>query len=656
MKYKFPNFSQWKQVFKVLNKGEKIVLLTLLILAIASFICISINFYFKNTKVIPASGGIYREGVVGQPRFINPIYGETNDVDRDLIELIYSGLMTYDKEGGLVNDLISDYKVSEEGKIYEFYLKDNIFWHDGIPLTADDVIFTIKTIQNSDYKSPQRPNWLGIEVEKISDRDFKIKLKTPYSAFLENCTVKIIPKHIWEKISPQNFPLSFYNLQPLGSGLFKFKALEQNDFGIVTSLNLEVNRNYYRKTPFISEISFLFFDKEENLIASYNKKEIDGFSLPSLRNYDLLVKNNLSLYSLPLPRYFAVFFNIGKSKVFAEKDVRRALNYAIEKTEIIKGVSLANAPGETVRIVDSPILPEFFGYKPPEKVYAYNIELAKSILEKAGFKENESGKREKVTKKTPAFQFSSTLSVGSKNKEVEELQKCLAKDSEVYPGGEITGYFGNSTKQAVINFQKKYIKDAEATGAVGSKTRAKLNELCSKPTQDILPLQFKLTTVDQPQLIAIANLLKSQWEKIGATVEIETLDISKLKPVIKERSYDSLLFGEVLSSIPDPFPFWHSSQKNDPGLNLSEYENKDVDKLLKDARETSDENIRKEKFEQFQEILIDDAPCLFLYSPDYLFFASKGINGIDIEKIVDPAKRFLDIEEWYIKTKRVWQF
>ncbi len=653
---KSPSFSQWKQIFKVLKKKEKIIFLIFLLLAIVSLVFLFFDFYIKNTKIVPAAGEAYIEGISGQPRFINPIYGEANDVDRDLIELIYSGLMTYNNEGKLVKDLVKEYKILEEGKIYEFSLKDDVYWHDGQPLTADDVVFTIKTIQNSDYKSPLRTNWLGIEVERISEKSFRLRLKNPYGAFLENCTVKILPKHIWEDILPQNFSLSPYNLQPVGSGPFKFKGLKQAETGVIKSLDLEVNQNYYGKTPFISKISFIFFNKEEDMVAAFNKKEIDGFSLTSLRNYDLLKTNGFSLYSFPLPRYFAVFLNIGQSKIFAEKDVRTALNYALDKTEIVKQINSIDPNKETVRIVDSPILPDFFGYNPPKNQYEYDLEKAGNLLDKAGFKENESGIREKITQKTPAFQFKSTLSTGSKGKEVEELQKCLAKDTDVYPEGEVTGYFGNATKRAVIKFQKKYVEDTQGSGTVGKKTRDKLNEMCAKPSQENLPLQFTITTVNQPQLVAVADILKSQWEKIGAVVEANALDISELKPVIKERNYESLLFGEVLGSIPDPFPFWHSSQKADPGLNLSSYENKDVDKLLKEARETLDGEKRKEKLESLQDILINDAPAIFLYSPDYVYIISSKVKGVEDKKIVDPAKRFLNIEGWYVKTKRVWSF
>ena len=105
----------------------------------------------------------------------------------------------------------------------------------------------------------------------------------------------------------------------------------------------------------------------------------------------------------------------------------------------------------------------------------------------------------------------------------------------------------------------------------------------------------------------------------------------------------------------DPYPFWHSSQKIDPGLNLTGYDNKDTDKLLEEGRKTLDENEKKEKYQSFQDILIQDAPAVFLYNSGYLYLINNKIKGIGTEKVVNPAKRFCDIRNWYIKTRRVWK-
>jgi len=371
-----------------------------------------------------------------------------------------------------------------------------------------------------------------------------------------------------------------------------------------------------------------------------------------------LKENNLNKYSISLPRYFAIFLNPEKSKVLAEKKVREALNYGTNKKEVLERVL-----GNQGEVVDSPIMPAIYGFASPLKIYPFNLEKAKEILDTAGFKETEIGKREKIIKRELEFQFKSDLKVGSQGREVEELQKCLAKDPEVYPEGEITDYFGNKTKAAVIRFQEKYAKEIlepwgfkEGTGLVSKTTRAKLNEICFEKPIEILPLSFNLVTIEQPFLIEIANLLKEQWQALGVEIEIETFDISTLeREIIKPRNYQSFLFGQVLGSIPDPFPFWHSSQKRDPGLNLALYENKRVDKLLEEGKETQDFRERAEIYEEFQDILIDDAPVIFLLNPDYLYFVSKEIKGNKATIIVDPSKRFSEIEEWYIKTKRVWR-
>ena len=164
-----------------------------------------------------------------------------------------------------------------------------------------------------------------------------------------------------------------------------------------------------------------------------------------------------------------------------------------------------------------------------------------------------------------------------------------------------------------------------------------------------------MVTVNQPQLVKAAELLKEQWEALGIKLEVTAVDVSTLsKNFIKPREYESLLFGEVLGSIPDPFPFWHSSQQKDPGLNLAMYGNKIADGLLEEARESSDLETQKENYEEFQDILIADYPAVFLYSSDYLYLVKGKVQGIEDRTIVDPSKRFSGINNWYIETKRAW--
>lgn len=663
---KFPKFSQWKQIFKTLRGAERIFFLVFVVLAFLSASYLAINFYLNNTKIVPSYGGTYTEGVVGQPRFINPIYGETNDVDRTLIDLVYSGLMAYDKNGNLQNDLVKSYQISDNGKTYTFQLKDNLYWQDGIKLTADDVIYTIKTIQNSDYKSPLRASWLDVQTQKISDSSFSFSLNSPYNSFLENCAVKIIPQHIWKNVLPENAALSSYNLQPIGSGPYIMSSIEQDRNGFIKTLTLAANQKYYSKIPYISNIFFNFFSNKEDLIKSANQKTIDGFSITALDDNEALAEKQIQqgwsaneefgVYSFSMPRYFAVFFNTQNSKILADPNITQALNYSVDKQDLAQ--KIGNSFKEKISVVNSPILPDYFNYSAPTINYDFNLDTANKLLDKSGYKISSNNTRAKANTKTPAFQFKSYLKEGSSGNEVVELQGCLARLDNNFKNllaGETNGKFGKGTGDAVTAFQKKYLPDTASTGEIGSGTRKKLNELCLVPQNNSIPLQFTLTTINQPQLIQAANILKDSWQKVGATVQIKTVELSELKDIIKNRDYDALLYGEALSSEPDLYPFWHSTQINDPGLNLSEYQNKNADQLLKDARETQDPQIKEQKYEKLQDTILSSAPALFLYNPDYLYWISKKIKGVDTTKIVDPAKRFENITSWYINTRRIWK-
>jgi ABC-type transport system substrate-binding protein len=345
---------------------------------------------------------------------------------------------------------------------------------------------------------------------------------------------------------------------------------------------------------------------------------------------------------------------VANGKLFSDTNLTQALSYAVDKQNLANTVS--DASKTKISVVNSPILPEYFGYQSPEISYNYDVEAAKQLLEKSDYKDDGSGQRVKYSTKTAAFQFKTYLSSKSTGTEVVELQKCLSKIDESLKQtleGETSGKYGTKTDQAVTQFQEKYIPEYPSTGEVGTATRKKLNEMCFGSQDNSENLSFTITTINQPQLIKTAEALKSYWEAVGASVQIKAVELSTLKDLIKNRDYDALLYGESLGSEPDLYPFWHSSQVSDPGLNLSGYQNKDVDQLLKDAREAIDAELKATKYAQIQNKILTQAPALFLYNPDYLYWTSEKIKGIDTTKIVDPAKRFSNIENWFVKTRRV---
>jgi ABC-type transport system substrate-binding protein len=644
MKIKFPSFNQWVQSFKAFNIFERILFIVCLILFVVSAVILITNFYNRNTIEVPSYGGSFTEGVIGQPKHLNPIYSSVSDVDRDLVELIYSSLMKYDNEGNVVKDLIEEFSFQDQGQSFYFKLRDDILWQDKEPLTIDDVVFTLNIIQDSEYLSPLRANWQGVTIEKISDTEAVFKLISPYTAFLENLvSLKIIPEHVWKDVPVQNFSsdinLNLYS--PIGSGPYKVVKINEN--GSIHSITLKANKYYFEGMPYISEIIFNFYSDEEELENAIINRKVD-----SAHVVEDIDKDH---YSFSTPNYFGLFFNT-TSEILNNADIRQAFEMSINRDELLEVVS-----GETII---SPILPQFYNFKNVES--DYNIDGAIEILNDNDFV-LENDVMVKRLEKAADYSLMSDLELGDESTQVEKLQECLAKDSEVYPDGTVSGYFGANTKAAVIKFQEKYADQiltpnnlSNGTGKVGAATREVLNEICFPTNREETVLELTLKTTDYSILPDVAENIKNQFEKIGVKLNIETFSSSEIKKIIRERDYEILLFGETLGSIPDPMPYWHSTQIFDPGLNLTFFENEEADELLEQIRTyaTADNVSRQTDLEEFQSIFLEENPAIILYSQNYNYYNTK-IQDIKINKLITPSSRFSNIEDWYIKTKKIWK-
>jgi len=524
----------------------------------------------KNLSIeIPDDGGVLREGVAGTPRFVNPVL-TISDADRDLSMLVYSGLLRT-SEGNFELDLAEKYEIDEENLCYTFELKPNLLWSDNKPLTVDDVVFTIEQIKNPLTKSPKRASWEGVGIEKVDEKTIRFCLEKPYSPFLENTTIGIIPKHIWKDILPEQMPLSTFNIEAVGSGPYKINKISRDSSGIIVSCELTRNENFVLQKPYLKKIIFKFYSSEKKLIEAYNENKIDSLSAISPKNILAIKNKENSLKTYFLPRIFAVFLNQNDAPVFIKEEVRKALSLSVDKNLIIEDV-LQNFGVS----INSPIPPGSIGFtetEDTEESYETRFEKAKTILEKNGWKLNE--------------------------------------------------------EEGVMEYKTK---------------------------KETTRLEFSLATSNMADLVQTANLLKEMWEKLGARVNVKIYEIGDLEQnVIRPRKYDALLFGEVTGRDPDPFAFWHSSQRNDPGLNIALYANITVDSLLEKARETFDMKEREEKYQKFQTEVIKDMPAIFLYSPYFIHIVPSVIKGLNEYSITTPAERFSQIYNWHINTKKTWK-
>ena len=225
----------------------------------------------QNTVVIPNYGGEYSEAIIGSPQFINPILISANDADRDLSALIYSGLTKYEGNGNIVPDLAESYEISGDGFAYTFHLRKDVKWHDGEKFSADDIIFTVNAILNSDYGSPLRLNWQGVDVEKQDDHTVVFKLSKPHFQFIEKTAIGILPRHIWEAIDPKNINLADANLKPIGTGPFVFSKFTKDKLGNIISYTLNANENFYNGKPYLASVSLYFYEDEEKALDAYKK-------------------------------------------------------------------------------------------------------------------------------------------------------------------------------------------------------------------------------------------------------------------------------------------------------------------------------------------------------------------------------------------------
>lgn len=380
----------------VRQKSWLLVLFAIFIISITGIVW-KLNSSFLVEAAVP--GGSLSEGLIGFPNHINPLLAVT-DADRNLTTLVYSGLMKLDESGKVVPDLAESFSISPDGLIYTFILKDRLTWHDGKPLTADDIEFTVAKAQDPQIKSPRRASWEGVRTEKINEREIRLILKKPYASFLENATMGIIPKHIWKDIKADAFPLSDQNLKGIGSGPYKIDSVSRGSTGLPQYYSLSSFKDYALSEPKIQTLILRFYDNNDQVKKAYERGEIESFSSVPAETAEILGQNGVEIRQISMPRSFAVFFNQSNT-VFADRTVRKALALATDKEAIVKDVLKGFGS-----VLENPIPAGSLGHIDSEPAKA---DPAKAIetLEKNGWTKGSDGIFEKtVNKKTVRLAFS----------------------------------------------------------------------------------------------------------------------------------------------------------------------------------------------------------------------------------------------------------
>ena len=515
---------------KVLSRKEQIIFGGAVLIFLVSAITYGALYFQVKTVSVAAEGGEFREGVVGQPAFINPLF-PTTEADRDISRLVFTS----------VAQAAESIRVSGDGKTWNVRLKEGVLWHDGGKLTTDDVIFTLELIQNPEARSPLYASFQGVAAERISELEVKFVLQSPYAFFeadhLNN--LRIVPKHLFNDIPAANLKLSSYGLRPVGSGPYEVASHKADINGIITEMKLRANKKYFEGRPNIDTFAFKFYRNNVDLIKAYNLGQVDGAGFGTaepLTDSDITIRHEI--YGLRSLRYYAIFINPDLApKELGNLEVRYALTGAVDRERIIKDVFLGRA---------IPL------YGPTE----YSVSPTKSFK--------------------------------------PELLQGLKLD---------------------------------------------------------------LVVPAEPFLAKTAQIVKENWEGKGAEVNLQILPAKNIQEeILRKSNYKMILFGNITKESEDLFAFWHSSRRFYPDQNLALYQNKKIDTALETFRENPDPDKRLNLLKSISDTIASDVPAIFLYSPYYTYIASPGLGGLDSKTAINTSDdRFVNVADWYVKTKRVFK-
>jgi len=559
------NFSKLVvRVFRAYSLEEKVLSL-IAFLVIGFTFAQSINVFFKGNKIFDDKSAITIGLISERAVVINPLYGDLNEANREVSRLIFSGLTKYDPQSkSFVGDL-AEVKISEDKKQYDFTLKNNITWHDGQPVTADDIIFTYQLIQDPNFQNPiLKANFDGIKFEKVDERTIRFALKNPNSFFITNLNVGILPKHLLDGVEVATLPSNTFNLKPVGTGPYKAVSnLDIFDDGR-EKIVLNVHDKYYSSLPRIREIKFLIYPYAEQLLKEKNSLNI----IPKVSTNLASIFEDDQFVAVPyeLPQYTAVFFNT-EDPVLKNKMVRLALLKSLDKAQLI--ADLFNKTR-----VDTPLLE----LSQADWMFKPNVSEAQGAIFDSGY--------------------------------------TFAKD-----------------KNGKVLEGEIYRKDKD--GKVLELT------LTARQYSEDSPLY-----VDTAKTI---DFLVNEWRKIGVKVNVVFVDDTKFVEVLQIRDYQMLLAGQSLGYNFDTYPFWHSSQVNGVGLNISLYKSFGADQLIEKIRDSFDQTIKENRIKQLATVINEDVPAIFLYRPRYSLATDGKVKGIVLQNLAYINDKFANIADWCIE-------
>lgn len=508
---------------------EKAFYAGLSIIVASLCLLIAMGIYVRSwTITVPVYNTTISIGTLEQPRYLTPVYA-SQDTEKIISGLLYSGLYKKTPTGEYVYDLASDIKKNDTGTEIDVTLRDDISFANGDQITADDVIFTYKLLSDPQVRSVEKVRYEGLEFEKISDTNFIIKLKKTFPYVEEILTAGILSSKEYSNQSLENFVLSELNQNSTPSGIYEVKNKSLDANNKIQELNLVSNSNYKGKRPYIKYINVYYYPNKESLAKAFNSKTIDVVFDADTDLKNAITKKDYKESVYTLPRIVAIFLNSNKKDSFAKKYNREEIYEAIDRNAFTDA--------------------------------------------------------------------------------------------------------GNPTFDMLPNSER----------------------LASSSITEFSTSTWTLTLPDLERRIAVATQVKDMLASKGIVIDLDIKDQTDLNQnTIRNRDYEAILSTIEIQNFSDLYAFWHSSQRNAPGLNISSYTSKTFDSNLETIKTATDNTVIDSSIASIRNEFYDEYPYIPLYTPTREVIYRSNLNAIFPKHTIGSKDLVSNIENWYNDTEQVW--
>lgn len=332
----------------------------------------------------PLAGGAYVEAVAGAPVQVIPLLNDplTDPVGRDLGALLFDGLTRIGSDGLPEPALAESWQIDPGGTVYTFRLRRDVTWHDGRPFGADDVVFTLRAIQDSRFNgNPALVTlWRDVLVDRIDEHTVRCTLKAPYAPFPSVARVPILPAHLLRGLPVDQWAAADFARRPVGTGPYRLLELSEQ------RARLERNPDYFAGAPFLEQVELRFFAAPEAALSALTRGEVQAMGSSTADELALVnLPRNLRRFALPQDEYAVLTFNLRRAPL-DNLALRQALARGLDKAALLDDAGIFDAEP-----LATPIMNGWWAFDPTARWYAYDPLLAQLALSELGYDTDAAG-------------------------------------------------------------------------------------------------------------------------------------------------------------------------------------------------------------------------------------------------------------------------